>query len=332
MKLYRSSWLKPTAIITLSLLLPAVFIYYQGIQIVMAYLSNDTTRRLPSAIAYPMKQNSCTSSAPITVVSYNVLYGSAFIEKNANTFRKEYSQTYLPWSVRAPEIKERLISYSADLIGLQETDTDADINAIVSNKDYTLVSYHKGDFQYGDAALLFKTERFDLLDSGQFWLSPTPDLPMAFGFRKLAMLRYVNWAMLSDKQSHFKFLFVNTHFDNKGENKEPSATLFRERIALLAKSLPIIVTGDFNTEGGTERYLRFTGSQENPPLLINAYNLARQPKVAELLQPNKRIDHILAGGPCNISATDWRVDTQGLKNGQAMSDHEPIISQLSFNP
>jgi endonuclease/exonuclease/phosphatase family metal-dependent hydrolase len=297
----------------------------------MAYFSNDAARKLPTAIAYPLKQNSCTSAAPITVVSYNVLYGSAFIEANAKTFRSEYSNSYLPWSVRAPEIKERLASYLPDLIGLQETDSNNDIATIIDSKDYSLVSYHKGDFEYGDAALLYKTERFDLLDSGQFWLSPTPDLPLAFGFKKLSMLRYVNWAMLSDKQSHFKFLFVNTHFDNAGSNKEPSSTLFRERIAQLAKSLPIIVTGDFNSEATTERYLRFSGSQDNPPLLINAYTLAGQPNVEANLNPDKRIDHIFAGGPCKITASEWRVDTAPLKNGKPMSDHEPIISQLSFS-
>lgn len=332
MKIFLSTWLKTITLITLVLLLISVFIYFQGVQVIMAYFSNDTARRLPSAIAYPMKHNSCTSAAPITVVSYNVLYGSAFIEKNAALFRSEYSANYLPWSVRAPEIKERLINYAPDLIGLQETDSDADISKIVSLNDYSLVSYHKGEFHYGDAALLFKTNRFDLLDSGQFWLSPTPDLPLAFGFKRLAMLRYVNWAMLSDKQSHFKFLFVNTHFDNASVNKEPSATLFRKRIAELAKSLPIIITGDFNTEANTERYLRFTGSNENPPLLMNTYTLAGQTKVDTTAHPNKRIDHILVGGPCKISASIWRIDSQPLKNGKAMSDHDPIISQLNFIP
>jgi endonuclease/exonuclease/phosphatase family metal-dependent hydrolase len=195
------------------------------------------------------------------------------------------------------------------------------------------VSYHKGNFQYGDAALLFKTKRFDLLESGQFWLSPTPDLPLAFGFHRLSVLRYVNWAMLSDKSSHFKFLFVNTHFDNASVNKEPSATLFRERIAMLAKNLPIIVTGDFNSAADTERYLRLTGgSKDNRPLLINAYTLAGQPVVDSALNPDKRIDHIFAGGPCKVRATHWRIDTRPMKNGQSLSDHEPVISQLTFTP
>jgi endonuclease/exonuclease/phosphatase family metal-dependent hydrolase len=227
-------------------------------------------------------------------------------------------------------MRERIASYAPDLIGIQEAHTDADIGNIVPLSDYSVVSYHKGSFQYGDAALLFKTSRFDLLDSGQFWLSPTPDLQMAFSFRPLSMLRYVNWAVLSDKRSHFEFLFVNTHFDNARINKEASATLFRERVTVLAKGLPIIATGDFNSMGDTERYLRLTGSKDNPPLLNNAYVLAGNPVVDSDFHPEKRIDHILAGGPCKVNANYWYIDMKPMKNGQALSDHEPIISQLNF--
>ena len=323
-------FLKILASIIGCLLLLSVFIRYQGIQYLMAYMSHEAARRLPSAIAYPLKHNSCTSAAPITVVSYNILYGSAFIEENAAPYMPDYTSHYAPWSVRAPDIEAHLKSYAPDLIGLQETHSEFDISRIVSLKEYNLVSYQKGHFQYGDAALLFKSSRFDLLDSGQFWLSPTPDLPLAFGFKPLAMLRYVNWAMLSDKQSHFKFLFVNTHFDNASVNKEPSATLFRERIAQLAKELPLIVTGDFNSEANTERYARFSGSKDNPPLLKNVYDIAGAPKVDTALLPDNRIDHLLAGGPCKISASQWRIDSGLMKNNQPLSDHDPVIGQLSF--
>lgn len=314
------------------MLLLFLFVRYQGVQWVMAYYSIDAAPRLPTEFAYPMKDNSCASSAPLAVVSYNVRYGSALMESIAALFMSAREGKYLPWSVRAPEIRESIASYAPDLIGLQETHTDADIGSIVPLSDYTLVSYRKGVFHYSDAALLFKTKRFDLLDSGQFWLSPTPDLPMAFGFYPFALLRYVNWAMLSDKSSRFKFLFVNTHFDNASVNKEPSATLFRERIAMLAKSLPVIVTGDFNSRADTERYRRLTGSKDNPPLLSNAYTLAGEPTVDSTLHPDNRFDHILAGGPCKVRAAAWRIDTRPMKNGKAMSDHDPVISQLIFTP
>jgi len=128
----------------------------------------------------------------------------------------------------------------------------------------------------------------------------------------------------------FHIFFINTHFDNASVNQEASSKLFRERIAPLAKGLPIIVTGDFNTTADKERYLRFTGAKENPPQLRNTYSRAYEPLVSEDLQPEKRIDHILAGGPCKVEADKWKIGLRPLKNGQRMSDHDPITVRLCF--
>ncbi len=329
------AWLKRIGIALLFVLLTGaaltLFIRYQGIQYIAAYTSGGFARKLPTPTDYPIERNTCTSQA-INVLTYNVLYGSAFIEAMAARFRGGDTGGFLPWSVRLPEIRTRIASYAPDLIGLQETDTDADIANIVPLAQYTLVSYHLGSFHYGDAALLFKTARFEALDSGQLWLGANPELPLALGYRPLAMIRYVNWVVLREKATGFVFMFVNTHFDNASVNKEPSATLFRARIAALTSTLPMVVTGDFNTTGDSERYTRFSGVNAQPVLLSNAYTLAGAPQVAKAVHPDNRIDHIFAGGPCHVEARDWQLDTRPLQNGQAMSDHDPITVQLQFTP
>ncbi len=329
-----SHWLKRVGIVTVALLailiLLVLFIRFQGIQYLAAYSGKGFAHELPALKAYSA-QNTCTSE-PINVITYNVEYGSDFIESMAARFNNGNTGGALPWSVRLPEIRERISGYSPDLIGLQETHTDTDIATIVPFTKYTLVSYHLGSFQYGDAALLFKTNRFELLDNGQLWLGSNPKLPMSFGFKPLAMIRYVNWAMLREKNTGFTFMFVNTHFDNARVNKEPSAILFREQLAELAVGIPMIVTGDFNTTAATERYQRFTGADKHPPLLRNAYSLANNPPVKKALHPDQRIDHILAGGPCQIKAEVWFIDPRPLKNGQRLSDHDPIVARLRFMP
>lgn len=318
-----------------ALIVLALFIRYQGIQYFAAYSGKGFARKLPVADAYSVPNNggnNTCASQPINVLTYNVMYGSAFIEDMASRFRDGDTGGFLPWSERLTEIRERIASYSPDLIGLQETHTDADIATIMPLEKYTLVTYHLGSFHYGDAALLFRTDRFEKLDSGQLWLSPTPELPMAWGFRPLAMVRYVNWAVLREKSNGFTFLFVNTHFDNASVNKEPSSTLFRDRIATLAKGMPVIVTGDFNTKANTDRYRRFTGSDQNPPLLLNTYTLAHEPPIDAVVHPDNRIDHILVGGPCKVVVDNWRIDQRPLQNGQAMSDHDPVLARLQFTP
>ena len=322
-------WLKRTIIIlvTLSLALFAI-LRFQGLQYLAAYTTGGFARSLPSASTGQAQH--CSTEA-IRVLSYNVMYGSAFVESMAARFRHgETGKGELPWSARKAEIRERIASFAPDLLGLQEMGTDKDVSDIVPLEQYSLVSYHLGSFQYGDSALLFKTERFEKLDSGQLWLSPKPDLPMSLGFRPLSMIRYVNWVLLREKSSGFTFMFVNTHFDNAGANKDPSATLFRSRFGGLAQSIPTIVTGDFNTTGNTERYRRFSGTDLHPPLLENTYILAHSPPVDPALHPDQRIDHILAGGPCKIEADQWLIDTRPLSNGQPMSDHDPVFTQLRF--
>ncbi len=325
-------WFKRIAI-ALVVLLFGVFalLRFQGLQYIAAYSGSGFARNLPEMSRFATQQ-SCTTK-PIKVLSYNVRYGSTMIEALATRFRDgDTGDGFLPWSVRLPEIGERIASYEPDLLGLQEMETDHDIKAIVSLEHYSLVSYHLGGLQYGDSALLYKTARFEQLDSGQLWLGPNPELPMSLGFSPLAMIRYSNWVLLRDKSTGFTFMFVNTHFDNASKNKDPSAALFRERITRLVAAVPIIVSGDFNTKANTERYYRFTGSNGHPPLLENTYDLTiNKPMGDTTPHPDKLIDHILAGGPCKVGVDQWLVDTRPLNNGQSMSDHNPVFATVNFS-
>ncbi len=307
-----------------------VLLRFEGWQYIAAYTGSGFAANLPDATNFT-KPVSCKSES-MRVMSYNVMYGSTTIEAMAKRFYGgDTGHGDLPWSARLPEIRDRIIGYSPDLLGLQELETDTDIGAIVPLEKYTLVSYHLGSFQYGDAALLFKASRFEQLDSGQIWLGPKPNLPMSLGFSPLAMIRYINWVMLREKSTGFEFIFVNTHFDNASKNKEPSARLFHERIASLAKGMPIIVSGDFNTKANTTRYMHLSGANESPPLLINSYDLVNVKTTPFTTRPDKLIDHILVGGPCKANSDQWLVDTRPLKNGKPMSDHNLVFSTLHFS-
>ena len=122
----------------------------------------------PETLKAPVQINSqaTCSSGNLKVLTYNVEYGSQLIEDMAARFNHKSTGGALPWSVRAPEIRERITEYSPDLIGFQETHTDNDISTIISNENYNLVTYHMGGFQYGDAALAFNKHKFDLIDKG----------------------------------------------------------------------------------------------------------------------------------------------------------------------
>lgn len=338
------------ALLVLALLgaLLSAYVRFQGVQYTVALLGGGFARPLPAVDAYPVVdrggENPC-ASGPIKVITYNVFNGAALIEDLAERFADGDLQGFKPWSQRLHEIRERIAGYDADLIGLQEMGWNEDIADIVPPEaGYTLHSYKAGIFEYGDSALLFRSARFEMLDGGQMWLGPNPDLPMAYGYKRLSMLRYVNWAVLREKESGFTFLFANTHFDNASVNKEPASRLFRERIAALAAGMPLVVTGDFNSPGETERYRVFSGMDTTPPILPNTQTLASSRLVHEAhaavprhlrdddekLNYLKRIDHILAGGPCPVTVTSWLIDTRPMKDGDKISDHDLIAAELRF--
>ena len=346
-------WLKRLGcafVLLIALVLAAAgFVYVQGIQYLVAWTLTGYARPLPAADAYPVEPmggpNPC-ASGPMTVVTYNTFNGSAFVEDMVERYADGNLSGMRPWSERVPEIRERIASYDADLIGFQEMGFDADIRAIVPEEaGYTLVSFRAGSFEYGDSALLFRKARFEMLDSGQLWLTPTPELPLSFGFLRGSMLRYAGWALLRERDTGFTFLFVNTHFDNNTGNKVPASALFRERISALAAGLPMVVTGDFNSNAETERYGVFTGADAAEPLLKNAFHTAppgarryhhRATMSGEIpaddthLHPGSRIDHIFTGGPCPARVLEWTIDLRNLKNGEPMSDHELIAARLMF--
>jgi endonuclease/exonuclease/phosphatase family metal-dependent hydrolase len=330
--LFMLNWLKRFALFFLIVVVVLLaFLRFQGWQYIAAYTGSGFAESLPDATSVAKPVN--CKSEPLSVMSYNVMYGSTTIEAMSKRFRNgDTGHGDLPWSVRLPEISERIVSYAPDLLGLQEMETDADIGAIVPLDQYSLVTYHLGSLEYGDSALLFKTSRYEQLESGQLWLGPTPDLPMSLGYSPLAVIRYVNWVMLREKSTGFTFIYANTHFDNASKNKDPSAYLFHNRVATLTKAFPMVVTGDFNTKANTERYFRFTGMKDNPPLLTNVYDLLSNGASGLNSHPDNLIDHILVGGPCKIKAGSWIVDTRTLKNGKPMSDHNLVFATFQFVP
>lgn len=335
------------ALALLSILLSA-YVRFQGVQYTVALLGGGYARPLPVVNAYPVVDQGGSypcASGPIRVITYNTFNGAALIEDLAERFADGDLQGFKPWSQRLDEIRERIASYDADLIGLQEMGWNEDIADIVPPEaGYTLHSYKAGSFEYGDSALLFRSARFEMLDGGQMWLGPHPDLPMAYGYKRLSMLRYVNWAVLREKETGFTFLFANTHFDNASVNKEPASRLFRERITALAEGMPLVVTGDFNSPGETERYRVFSGMDATPPILPNTQAIAASKLVHEAhgasprplrdddekLNYLKRIDHILTGGPCPVTVTSWLIDTRPMKDGDKISDHDLIAAELQF--
>ncbi|NOZ87491.1 MAG: hypothetical protein GXP49_14715 [Deltaproteobacteria bacterium] len=260
-------------------------------------------------------------------------------------------QSYPPFEERLAYFKDIFDRNDPDLIGLQELTWPDEVDKILKLHPGFKAIYYKGSepgpmgfTDYPDATILFRADRFTLVDKHFFWLSPTPDEPWSAGFAEGGQLpRLAAMAELVDKISGSKILFLTTHVDNNSPSQEKSAPLILERLTPYDKEMPLIVTGDFNSTPTSKAYsILTTGKSENRPgtglKLIDAFDLALEKKTptnqdpAPEYDPAERIDHIfLAGKGTKWTCAKWSADLFMYGDGpQFPSDHRAISSEIEY--
>ena len=112
--------------------------------------------------------------------------------------------------------------------------------------------------------ILWKTDRFEVLDSSKFWCSSTPDKKGSYkwgGGLSGDMARCINYAVLRDKASGVEFLFMGAHLDAKSEEiRALSAQLIYDRAHEIAGERPIIMLGDWNANQTHDSYRILTST------------------------------------------------------------------------
>ncbi|MGB9745950.1 MAG: endonuclease/exonuclease/phosphatase family protein [Bacteroidales bacterium] len=158
------------------------------------------------------------------------------------------------WKYRRENAARMIRFYDADLLGTQEVlhNQLQDLLALLPEYGFTGVGRKDGKNEGEYSALFYRKSRFELLKTGNFWLSQTPEVPGSIGW-DAACERMVTWGIFKDRETGKKFAAFNTHFDHKGKlARLNSALLLKERTGQIAGNLPVILTGDFNTTEGSE--------------------------------------------------------------------------------
>jgi endonuclease/exonuclease/phosphatase family metal-dependent hydrolase len=178
---------------------------------------------------------------------------------------------------------------------------------------------------------MFKRDRFEMVDSGHFWLSETPKVIGSKSWDS-ALPRIATWALLRDKQGGTQqIIFGNTHFDHRGvEARLESAKLVRNRIDSVSPEMAVIVTGDFNTHEALQPYAVLVSSMGTVGApLIDTYRA---------IHPEKReLEGTFGGftGNRTRNRIDWILTTPDFvtlnaainytnENGRYPSDHYPV--------
>ena len=262
--------------------------------------------------------------AELRVMSFNIRMDTADDGGNRWDNRKEFAC--------------RMITYHApDLIGTQEVLHNQLLDMLERLPGYGYVGVGRidGETKGEYAAIFYRKERFELLDSGNFWLSEDPSAVGVKGW-DAACERIATWARFRDRDTGREVFMLNTHFDHVGQvARRESAQLIKRRIAELAGGAPMIVTGDLNAPPGSE-VVRAMLSHSGDPALRDArkmapyvygpgytfHNYGRLP-VAQ----RPWIDYIFTSGFSGVSQFIVITDS----NAELYtSDHHPVMAVLDI--
>ncbi|MFW5690887.1 MAG: endonuclease/exonuclease/phosphatase family protein [Chloroflexota bacterium] len=155
------------------------------------------------------------------------------------------------WKNRAATNVETIRRHSPDLIGFQEVASE---NRAVYEKElpgYTHTTGRPTTLSQESRWVTFnpiywKADRFTLVDSGGFFLSPQPD-QWSKGW-DAAFVRAATWVRLRSTTTGMDLLHLNTHLDHVGEEaRQRSTHLIINRLNQLQNDLPLLVSADFNS-------------------------------------------------------------------------------------
>jgi endonuclease/exonuclease/phosphatase family metal-dependent hydrolase len=275
-----------------------------------------------------MLDDTCPAVAnePIRVMSFNVRYGTAKDGVNH-------------WDNRREALMETIKRFSPDLLGTQETLAFQRDYLLEQLSEFEAVAAGRDDGKEGGemAALFYRKDRFEAIDSGHFWLSSTPDQVASKGW-DAALTRIASWVKLRDRKfsDASPILFLNTHFDHQGPKaRAESASLIVSKLREIGENCRWVVTGDFNADPKERAYANlFTHNNAGARRLIDTLRA-----VHPTPRPNEgtfssfdasqiqgpRIDWIACSEDFDVQAAEIVRDS---RDGRTPSDHFPVSTVI----
>ena len=178
--------------------------------------------------------------------------------------------------------------------------------------------------------VFYRTDRLEVLRSGDFWLSDTPTVPGSITWGQ-PYPRMVTWAEFRLRDGGGTFEYLNTHFPYRDEDVRPrmlSAEEILRWIGKLPTDTRIVLTGDFNCAPDTPVHAKLTGGLHDAWIVAAARSGPARTFHNFTGQPDRRIDWILTRGFTARSAST--ITTH--EGARYPSDHFPVVVDLLMTP
>lgn len=257
----------------------------------------------------------------LKVMTYNIRYKNTIDGINGWDFRKE--------NVAA------LIRYhEADVVGLQEANAEQVKDLELLLPEYSWYGVARVEGPQGEfTPIFYRKDRLEMLDSGSFWYSETPEVKESKSWDAMYP-RIASWCQLSDKRNGAIFFFFNTHFDHQGKiAREKSSQVLRLYTDSLAVNKALIITGDFNSTEATPAYQHITHGKVRDALYIAGiphygpvHTASGFEVKTELIRA--RIDYIFVNEHIQVKSHATLTDQ---KEGRYYSDHLPVIAKIAID-
>ncbi|MBL8257900.1 MAG: endonuclease/exonuclease/phosphatase family protein [Pseudoxanthomonas mexicana] len=231
------------------------------------------------------------------------------------------------WETRKPLALRMVREQAPDVVGLQEL--------VKAQADYLAAGlpgyawFGRGREADGSGermGVFYRKDRLTVVQSGDFWLSDTPEVPGSITWNHLYP-RMVTWALFERRSDGRRFYLFNTHLPYREQDEAArvkGANAIAQRLATLPADVPVVLTGDFNTAPDSEAHAVLART------LQDAWTSAPRVDGSDATfhgftgQADKRIDWIFVRGVQLVSiasvTTRW--------NGRYPSDHFPLVVTL----
>lgn len=257
----------------------------------------------------------------ITWATFNIRYDNPADQSNNWQFRKDTVTRFIQ-------------AQDMDIVGMQEVLHNQLEDLLQRLPGYKSIGVGRDDGKTkGEyAPILYKEDRFEVLDSNTFWLSQYPDSIGFIGWDG-ACTRIATWAKMKDRQSGKIFMAVNTHFDHVGVTaRREGALLIIRKIKEIVGDRPAVLTGDFNVNDQSEAYRIITS---NAFVLKDAAKIAGKQTGVDYTFHNfgqipseqcEKIDFIFVTP--QIKVLDSFIPKEAAPGSKFLSDHNPQIVHL----
>lgn len=237
-----------------------------------------------------------------------------------------------------------LKAQSFDSAGLQEALAEQLTELDAALPEYGRVGVGRDDGkEKGEySAIYYLKDRYEVVTSGTFWLSDTPEVPGSKSFGN-TLPRICTWARLLHKASGRHYYHYNAHLDHQSQPaREKGVQLIARRIeARLKQDEPVVLTGDFNAtpDNLAVAYLLGSGTidgEHTPITLVDAWLTLHDVSVDggtthsfEGGTSGKHIDYLMS----TPQFTAKSAEIVHTHDGDVYpSDHYPVSAVLTIAP